>query len=159
MRVLCALCLAVCAACASAPNLEQAVAVHNTMRQVILDSDQAFAAVYSTVEPAIAAETHGDDVAYNKAIAPYQALLSALALAKKAENTLHLALSQWQAGKLDDGLVRAAYACAADAAQTLSNAAGVMPSGGALYATSVALQVELRSLAAGAACVVPGAGK
>jgi hypothetical protein len=160
MRSLCALGLAVCvAACASAPNLEQAIAVHNTMRQVVLDADQAFAAVYSTIEPAVAAETPNDAAAYDKAIAPYKTVLSALTAAKQAENTLYLALSQWQVGKLDAGLVKAAYACAADAMRALSNASGSLPAGGALYAASFATQAGLREFADGASCVLPEAGK
>jgi hypothetical protein len=160
MRSLCALGLAVCvAACASAPNLEQAIAVHNILRQIVLDSDQAFAAVYSTVEPAVASETHGDGAAYDRAIAPYKVVLQALTLSKQAENTLYMALVQWQSGMMDPSAVKAAYACSADAMRALSTAAGAMPAGGALYAQAFAIQAELRAMADGAVCAPPGAGK
>jgi hypothetical protein len=151
LTVLIALATSACAT-ASAPSYEQAVTLHNVLREAVVDVDHAFLPVYQQELAKADAANQSDDAAFNKAIAPYKAAAEALTGAKKIEQALHLVIAQWSA--TGSGPLAETLACAADALTVLAVAMEKLPSAKIADAAVIAASTELHAMAQDAACTV-----
>ena len=140
--------------CVSAPPIDKAIVVHNIYRSMLLDLDAAMAPLLSEAE-AQARIDHPDDArAFVDAMKPWTEAVEALAMARQAEQAMHLSISQWDATGDEGKVLRETYACAATAIDRVSNRLGVLPHGSPLYAAAFAIGTQLRAQADGLECEV-----
>ena len=155
MRFLILATLAVTSACASGSvSHDDAVTMHNVLRQVIIDADAAYAPVLAEALAKADAVNPGDDLNYESAVAPWKAVTAALTAAKIVEQAMRLSLVQWTAAAAGSGVEPETFACAAGAMTRLANAFGQLPAGSALYSAAFVVSAQLRSMADGSTCHV-----
>lgn len=155
MRAVLAFVLAAAAiGCATGPEYQQAVSVHNVFRQVVLDGDAAYAPIYASAQHAADVDFPNDSQSYGKAMQVYDGVLNALVVAKQTEQAMRVALEQWEATAEKHGVLDVTYACAADAVDRLALALGQLPKGSPFYAAAFAVGAQLRALGGSSTCPV-----
>lgn len=149
MRVmLMAVCLV--SACASGPTLEQAITLHNVTRHIVQSADDAIAPAYAAAAEEADRAHPDDEVAYQAAMADFNAAKEALIIAKRIEQGMHLAVDQWQAGADDGRMAREVAACGSESLKDLGQrVAGFSPW---LYGAATTLSFQLAQYADGAPC-------
>jgi hypothetical protein len=147
--------LTACASSPSLPTLAQAITLHNTTRHIVMAADEAYTPIYGAAYDEASRVHPDDDAALHEALRPYDAMVEALSQAKLLEQSLYLAVDQWQQG-LDDGtMTREAAACSGSGLEALAAHAAEIPSVGPyIYAAVQTLAFQLTRLADGAACPV-----
>jgi hypothetical protein len=143
--------------CASGPQLQQAIVLHNVTKHVVQAADEAFTPVYARAEAVADAKFPSDTVAYNKEMAELNDTLNALVAAKLIEQALHLAIEQWQSALDDGGMTREVAECADQELMVLGQKLAAVPGGTYLYAATTVLAGQLALLASGASCTVSAA--
>lgn len=140
--------------CATGLDYERAVQVHNVYRRVLLDVDKEFTPAMVDAEKRIALANQKLDDVYDAEMKPWLAAVTALKIARQAEQAMHASLEQWQAGAENGTVLKSTYGCASDAVDKLSLAFGELPDNSLLYAASFAIGSQLRVLADGERCPV-----
>lgn len=142
-------------ACASGPSLQQATSLHNTYKHLVQDADGFVAPLFDNAERVIASTYRNDDAAYARAMEPFNQALNALGVAKRGEQLLQLAISQWQAGLDDGGMVKEVAACGAQSVGALAPQLASLPGGAVWYGAVGFLADQLERLADGRPCATP----
>jgi ribosomal protein L18 len=131
-------------------RLDTAITAHNVFRQVVSDASDGYVALYGAAANNAMSKGEAD---YDAAMKPYNAVVTALHVAKEAENVLHNVLDHCIAendAKCDGS--RIGFACAAAALDSLSNSYGQIRGGAPLYAATAVAKAQLLDLADGASC-------
>jgi hypothetical protein len=150
MRVMLLMTALALTACATGPSLNDATKLHNTLRHVISAADDTFAPAYTAAAEEADRAHPDDEVAFQAAMAEFNAAKEALIVAKRIEQGMHLAVDQWQAGTDDGRMTREVAACGSEALKDLGQrVAGIGPW---LYAASTALSFQLAQYADGTDC-------
>lgn len=157
-RVLLSVALLAVSACASAPSLQSATALHNQTKHALESVDYVWSPIYLTAATRASEVTEGDDKAYQEATAPYDHINELINHARQFEQVFQLAVSQWKLHADDGGMLREVAPCGVEAMNALGDALLAIPGAGSpLYALTKVLARELAGLAPGGECKQPTA--
>jgi hypothetical protein len=137
-------------ACATGPSIEDAAKLHNTLKHIIQSADDAVVPAYRAAAEEADRAHPDDEVAFQAAMAEFDAAKEALVVAKRIEQGMHLAVDQWAAGADDGRMTKEVAACGAESLKDLGQRlVGVGPW---LYAAATALSLQLAQYANGTDC-------
>lgn len=146
-------------ACASSgSSLATAIAVHNSTKRIVETADRIVKPIYQAKVDAADAQYPYDDVAFAREMAPLNEVKSLLERAKQVEQSMHLGISQWQAGADDGVMVKESAACGSAVLGELGKVVVSFPGSEFFYMAAAALQDQLTLLAESVPCPVGKSG-